>query len=579
MSHYLDELLDHMDSGSRAVLRRALGPDGTSACPSSAAILHALVCSLPLSLARWIPRLRERLAEEILADLAPLMAEDRDTEPADSEARTLAVLERAVELASARDSEECRVRPVDLLAALLIDPSPAMVAWFAAYPVDEARIAHDVGVTGLRSIRNGVSSTVDRAVEPCLGRTPLELDSLRQIFDAADVVNAASDGRRGSRSPHPSAATVGDIALRVERHVRAEIDSVVIGQEHAKRVLVAAGLQHLLRLDGRPLAREVVLLVGPTGSGKTLLVETLARALRVVLVRENAPDFTRAGYVGRSVGDIAGDVAAAAEGDDDLARRAIIFIDEIDKLALPSDSSRLEVGWRSVQQALLNLLEGGVIESSEWHTGNTARADLSSNLVVLAGAFEGLDRLIAERAARVERCTGFGAAAERSNRAIAPCGTTPAPSVPTAEDLIEYGLIPELVGRVTSIAPLCRLEPREMIAILSRSRRSALLEAQEYFRSFGVELELTEDALEAAAAAAWARGTGARALAAILRERLAPLRAALPALAADGVRSVRLDAAAWRGESVPELGREISFAATAGLVSVWRQVEEHLRQR
>lgn len=325
-------------------------------------------------------------------------------------------------------------------------------------------------------------------------------------------------------------------AVEVRDRLVAVLDDHIVGQTRAKTVLVAAGLNHLLRAAGHPLPREVVLLLGPTGCGKTAAVKALARALGCVLVAESATDFSRAGYVGLNISDIAFHALQAAEGDQEMAETALILFDEIDKTAAPA-AAGLDVSFRGVQQSLLGFMEGATLHATR--EGRTVELDTSRNLVVFAGAFEGLEEVVAERLRGRERI-GFrpldtDLAASRTR------GAGPVLSRVSGEDLIAYGLLPELVGRLTSFVVLEPLTKADLITILTSAADSPLEAQKRFFACFGVDLDLTSGALDAVAERALERGTGARALSQVLNEVLGDLRLRAADLGAEGTPCVVVD--------------------------------------
>ncbi|ABI55629.1 ATP-dependent Clp protease ATP-binding subunit ClpX [Alkalilimnicola ehrlichii MLHE-1] len=306
--------------------------------------------------------------------------------------------------------------------------------------------------------------------------------------------------------------------LSTPRQLHAHLDGYVIGQERAKRQLAVAVYNHYKRLIWRgarrpgEVAKSNILMVGPTGSGKTLLLESLARHLEVPFVTADASTFTAAGYAGADVDDIAVRLLEAAGGDPAAARRGMVFLDEVDKLACraPGGSGNgRDFSGEGVQQALLRLLEGRVVNvPRRGRGGGVHSVDTRDVLFVCGGAFQGLRQQMAGR--RAGGGVGFGARLAE---------TAEPPAVPDADDLVHYGLIPELVGRLPVVTTLEALSEAQLLEVISRPRNALLRQYQALFRQDGCELHFTAGALEALARRAAERGTGARGLRAEL-ERL-----------------------------------------------------------
>ncbi len=327
-------------------------------------------------------------------------------------------------------------------------------------------------------------------------------------------------------------------ALPSPRALRRYLDEYVVGQERAKKVLSVAVYNHYKRLvaaargEAVELGKSNVLLVGPSGTGKSRLVECLARCVEVPFVSVDATTLTASGYAGDDVEAIIGRLLSACDADPQRAARGIVYIDEIDKLAARGGvDGGPDLAGEGAQQALLKLLEGRrVTVPSGGRQGNPVSVDTSQILFICGGAFDGLDTLAAER-------PGVGFAV----------GDTPvAPAAHQAAALQRYGLVPELVGRLPVVESLQPLSTEHLIRILTEPRNALVRQYQVLFARDGCELEVTADGLEAVAQCAQARGTGARALRAVLEEVLLEPMFAVPAAGGDVVR-LTIDAAAVFG--------------------------------
>ena len=373
-----------------------------------------------------------------------------------------------------------------------------------------------------------------------------------------EIIEEESSGA----TPQPAAKASIPDAVPSPREIHEHLDSYVVGQDPAKKVLSVAVYNHYKRINNASddqdveLEKSNILLAGPTGVGKTLLARTLARYLDVPFSVADATALTEAGYVGEDVENILLHLIQAADFDIQKAERGIIYIDEIDKVARKSDNPSItrDVSGEGVQQALLKIIEGCVAnvppQGGRKHPHQDfLQIDTSNILFICGGAFEGLENNIERRLKRDQVSLGFRA--ERSIRG--PKRTDQLLAHVTHDDLLEYGLIPEFIGRLSLVVALSSLDQEDLVRILTEPKNALVRQFERYFSMDGVDLTFTDDALEAIADEAIRLKTGARGLRTVVEDRLVDVMYEIPS-------REDIDRCVVKGETIVNRQRPILMA-------------------
>jgi len=356
------------------------------------------------------------------------------------------------------------------------------------------------------------------------------------VYICSNCVVSAYKILFGEEEQEESKVNLGAHTLYTPKEINALLDEYIIGQENAKKTLSVAVYNHYKRIfrdniedDDTQISKSNVLLIGPTGSGKTLLAQTIARFLNVPIAIADATNLTEAGYVGEDVENILTKLLMAADGDPKLAEQGIVFIDEVDKIARMGENRSItrDVSGEGVQQALLKLIEGSVVnippKGGRKHPNQDfIQIDTSNILFICGGAFDGLNDILKRRLG--SNTLGFGQT-KRSKKE-----EENLMHLVESDDLVQFGLIPELIGRLHILATLGEISQEDMVRILVEPKNSLVKQYQKLFEIDEVKLSFEEDALSLIAQKALERKTGARGLRSILEEILLDIMYELPEL-------------------------------------------------
>ena len=364
--------------------------------------------------------------------------------------------------------------------------------------------------------------------------------------------------RRNSRKKHKEGEPKKAFDIRsipAPHRIKAKLDDYVIGQEHAKKVISVAVYNHYKRVgadtsDGVEIEKSNMLMLGPTGSGKTYLVKTLARLLDVPLAIADATSLTEAGYIGDDIESVISRLLAAADNDVDRAETGIVFIDEIDKIAKKKNASQRDVSGESVQQGMLKLLEGSEVEVPVGATNKNAMVPMTTVntkniLFICGGAFPGLEDIIKER---LNRQASIGFLADLKDKYD---NDPELLSNVTVDDIRAYGMIPEFMGRVPVVVSLDELDKDALVRILTEPKNAIIKQYQGLFGLDDVELTFTPEAVEAIADKTIKRKTGARGLRAIMENVMMDLMFKIPSDETIATCTITKDTVEGTGE--PEL--------------------------